>query len=221
MRYVYDVSESPLRQAYNSVHFKGGVVFSLPNISSAVEISCVSIVGASSKSNCILRPFNHLSQSNPATHLIPTCAGPSVPNNRQAANDMTPGINNFRIGERSISVPTKLTDEKPKNNTSADDLRFLKKQNPFMWELMREIDMSNLGASGQAAPHSALQSQMLSRSTRISTAVPHTVYILSGEREYNQKNDGLIVDFDQTLRNSLRRKKEEKRGRDIFESIEW
>jgi hypothetical protein len=131
---------------------------------------------------------------------------------------MTPEIN--RIGERSISVPTKLTDEKPKNNISANNLRFLKKQDPFMWELMREIDMSTLGASGQAAPHS-VQSQMLPRSTRISTAIPHTVYILSGEGESKQKKDGLIVDFDQTLRNRIRRKKEEKRGRDIFESIEW
>ena len=107
-------------------------------------------------------------------------------------SNMTPEIN--RIGERS----TRLTDEKPKN--SAGDLRFPKKQDHFMWELMREMDKFG-GASGQAAPRSALQSQMLSRSTRISTAVPHTVYILSGEREYKQKNDGLIVDFDQRSSN--------------------
>jgi len=99
---------------------------------------------------------------------------------------MSPEINNTNriIGER-ILVPTKLTDEKPKKqvylkNISAEDLKSLKNEDAFMYYsipfvrsaelLMKDIDVSNLGASGQAAPgHGAQQSQIVSRSSRIST----------------------------------------------------
>ena len=91
-----------------------------------------------------------------------------------------------RIGE-SISAPTKTTDDKPKKTvdlkyiTSLDDLKSIKKQDPFMYYsipgarkatvLMQAIDLSNLIGAGQAVvqdetPQAA--SQKVSRSTRIS-----------------------------------------------------
>ena len=97
---------------------------------------------------------------------------------------MSPELSTTRIGER-ILVPTKLTDEKPKKqvnltNVTAEDLKSLKNQDAFMYYsipfvrsaelLMRDIDISNLGASGQAASRRrAPQSQLVSRSSRIST----------------------------------------------------
>ena len=91
-----------------------------------------------------------------------------------------------RIGE-SISAPTKTTDDKPKKTvdlkyiTSLDDLKSIKKEDPFMYYsipgarkatvLMQAIDLSNLIGAGQAVvqdetPQAA--SQKVSRSTRIS-----------------------------------------------------
>ena len=91
-----------------------------------------------------------------------------------------------RIGE-SISVPTKTTDAKPKKTvdlkyiTSLDDLKSIKKEDPFMYYsipgarratvLMQAIDLSNLIGARQAVvqdetPQAA--SQKVSRSTRIS-----------------------------------------------------
>ena len=90
-----------------------------------------------------------------------------------------------RIGE-SISVPTKTTDDKPKKTvdlkyiTSLDDLKSIKKQDPFMYYsipgarkatvLMQEaIDLSNLIGAGQAVQDETPQaSQKVSRSSRIS-----------------------------------------------------
>ena len=84
-----------------------------------------------------------------------------------------------RIGE-SITVPSKLADEKPKKEvdlkhiTSLDELKSIQKQDPFMYfsipgvrsaqVLMKDIDMSNLlGASAEAG-----RSQKVSRMTCIS-----------------------------------------------------
>ena len=89
-----------------------------------------------------------------------------------------------RIGE-SISAPTKTTDDKPKKTvdlkyiTSLDDLKSIKKQDPFMYYsipgarkatvLMQAIDLSNLIGDGQAVQDETPQaSQKVSRSSRIS-----------------------------------------------------
>jgi len=89
-----------------------------------------------------------------------------------------------RIGE-SISVPTKTTDDKPKKTvdlkyiTSLDDLKSIKKQDPFMYYsipgarkatvLMQDLDLSNLIGARQAVQDETPQaSQKVSRSTRIS-----------------------------------------------------
>ena len=86
-----------------------------------------------------------------------------------------------RIGE-SISAPTKTTETVDlKYITSLDDLKSIKKEDPFMYYsipgarkatvLMQAIDLSNLIGAGQAVvqdetPQAA--SQKVSRSTRIS-----------------------------------------------------
>ena len=89
-----------------------------------------------------------------------------------------------RIGER-ISAPTKTTDDKPKKTvdlkyiTSLDDLKSIKKQDPFMYYsipgarkatvLMQDLDLSNLIGARQAVQDETPQaSQKVSRSTRIS-----------------------------------------------------
>ena len=89
-----------------------------------------------------------------------------------------------RIGE-SISAPTKTTDDKPKKTvdlkyiTSLDDLKSIKKQDPFMYYsipgarratvLMQEaIDLSNLKAGEAVQDETPQASQKVSRSTRIS-----------------------------------------------------
>ena len=92
-----------------------------------------------------------------------------------------------RVGE-SISVPTKLCDDKPKKTldlkyiTNLDDLKSIQKQDPFMYYsipevrtakmLMRDIDVTDLGVSGQAVQDGQEEaprvSQKVSRSSRIS-----------------------------------------------------
>ena len=90
-----------------------------------------------------------------------------------------------RIGE-SITVPSKLADEKPKKEvdlkhiTSLDELKSIQKQDPFMYfsipgvrsaqVFMKDIDTSNLlGASAEAGHQDvAPRSQKVSRMTCIS-----------------------------------------------------